>query len=38
MIRTFIWFIYFWLYLVGLLPVLFKAKRLDRTGCIAERD
>lgn len=38
MIRTFIWFIYFWLYLFGLLPVLFKAKRLDRTGRIAERD
>ena len=38
MIRTIIWFIYFWVCLVGLLPVLFKAKRLDRTGCITERD
>jgi 1-acyl-sn-glycerol-3-phosphate acyltransferase len=38
MIRTLIWFIYFWVYLVILFPVLLKAKKLDRAGRIAERD
>lgn len=38
MIRTFFWFIYFWIYLLGLLPSLFKAKRFNRAGNFAERD
>ncbi len=38
MIRTFIWFIYFWLYVIVLMPRLSKAKKLDRDGRIAERD
>ncbi len=38
MIRTIIWFIYFWLYLVYLIPSLQKVKKLDRAGNIKERD
>ncbi len=38
MIRTIIWFIYFWLYLIALLPRMAKAKRLEKAGNLAERD
>ncbi|KUO64099.1 MAG: acyl-phosphate glycerol 3-phosphate acyltransferase [Gracilibacter sp. BRH_c7a] len=38
MIRTIIWFIYFWLYLVYLTPRLLKVKKLDKAGNIEERD
>ena len=38
MIRTIIWFIYFWLYLVYLIPSLQKVKKLDKAGNIKERD
>ncbi len=38
MIRTIIWFIYFWLYLVYLIPSLLKVKNLDKAGNIKERD
>ncbi|WP_084509180.1 lysophospholipid acyltransferase family protein [Paenibacillus assamensis] len=37
-IRTIVWFIYFWVYLIGLLPHLNKAKRLQREGRTAELD
>ena len=38
MLRTIVWFLYFWLYLIVALPRLFHARRLDRQGRIAERD
>lgn len=38
MIRTMIWFIYFWLYLIFVLPVLMKVKKLDKQNRIKERD
>ncbi len=38
MLRTLVWFLYFWLYLVVALPRLLHAKKLDRQGLIAERD
>lgn len=38
MFRTIIWFIYFWLYLVYLIPSLRRVKNLDKAGNIKERD
>ncbi|HWP95632.1 MAG TPA: lysophospholipid acyltransferase family protein [Syntrophomonadaceae bacterium] len=38
MFRTIIWFIYFWLYLIKIMPKYFKAKRLFKEGKIIERD
>ncbi|MGC7870747.1 lysophospholipid acyltransferase family protein [Desulfosporosinus sp. SYSU MS00001] len=38
MIRTIIWFIYFWLYLIAIEPVLMKINRLSKLGQISERD
>lgn len=38
MFRTVIWFIYFWLHLILILPSLWKVKRLAREGKTAEHD
>lgn len=38
MIRTTIWFIYFWLYLIYLIPRLIKVIYLDKAGRVQERD
>ncbi|MDP4128125.1 MAG: lysophospholipid acyltransferase family protein [Bacillota bacterium] len=38
MIRTILWFIYFWLYLLAIEPSLLKVIRLAKEGKIAERD
>lgn len=38
MLRTFFWFIYFWIYLVSIQPTLIKAKRLGEMGKTAEHD
>lgn len=38
MIRTVLWFIYFWLYLLAIEPALLKANSLAKNGKIAERD
>jgi 1-acyl-sn-glycerol-3-phosphate acyltransferase len=37
-LRTIIWFIYFWLYLILLLPRLKKAQKLDAAGDLEARD
>ena len=37
-LRTIIWFIYFWLYLIVVMPGLYKANRLKREGRIQELD
>ena len=37
-LRTILWFLYFWLYLVVLLPRLRKAQRLDAAGELDARD
>ena len=36
--RTIVWFVYFWLYLVGALPAMFRANRLLKEGRLQERD
>ena len=36
--RTILWFLYFWLYLIFSLPAMFRANRLLRQGRIQERD
>lgn len=36
--RTIVWFVYFWLYQIALLPTLIKVTRLARSGRIKERD
>lgn len=38
MLRTIIWFIYFWLYLITIIPSYFKVKQLERLGKTAEHD
>ncbi|MFA6809053.1 MAG: lysophospholipid acyltransferase family protein [Eubacteriales bacterium] len=38
MIRTIIWFFYFWLYLIAILPALYKANHLAKKGNTNERD
>lgn len=38
MLRTIIWFIYFWYYLIASIPTLSRAKKLDKLGKTAERD
>lgn len=38
MIRTIVWFAYFWLYLVMIMPKYFEANRLFKAGKIEERD
>lgn len=38
MFRTIIWFGYFWLYLIKLIPVYFQVNRLFKEGKIKERD
>lgn len=38
MIRTIIWFCYFWIYLLGLIPKYFKVNRLYKAGRIKEHD
>ena len=38
MIRTILWFVYFWLYLIKIEPALLKVNRLTKEGKIAERD
>lgn len=38
MIRTILWFLYFWLYLIAVLPRFWRAKWLDKHGRDAERD
>lgn len=38
MFRTIIWFIYFWLYLIKVMPAYFKTNRLLKEGNIKERD
>ncbi|HWQ29382.1 MAG TPA: lysophospholipid acyltransferase family protein, partial [Negativicutes bacterium] len=38
MFRTIIWFCYFWLYLIKLIPGYFKVNRLYKAGNIIERD
>ncbi|HIT53070.1 MAG TPA: 1-acyl-sn-glycerol-3-phosphate acyltransferase [Candidatus Fimivicinus intestinavium] len=36
--RTIIWFLYFWGYLIAVLPKIHRAKKLTKAGKIAERD
>ncbi len=36
--RTIIWFLYFWLYLIAVLPEYRKVKKLEQEGRIAEHD
>lgn len=36
--RTIIWFIYFWGYLIAVLPKIHRAKKLTQAGKIEERD
>ena len=38
MFRTIVWFGYFWLYLIKIMPAYFKANRLLKEGKIKERD
>lgn len=38
MLRTVIWFIYFWLYLIFKLPTYYKVRRLEAEGKITEHD
>jgi len=38
MLRTIVWFAYFWIYLILILPKYFEANRLLKTGKIKERD
>ncbi len=38
MIRTIIWFAFFWIYLLFTLPALMKVKKLDKQNRIKERD
>jgi len=38
MFRTIVWFCYFWLYLVNIMPLYFKVNRLLKQGKIKERD
>jgi 1-acyl-sn-glycerol-3-phosphate acyltransferase len=38
MIRTILWFIYFWLYLLAILPTLLRVKRLEKLGKISDHD
>lgn len=38
MLRTVIWFIYFWLFLIAILPYYFKVKRLAKAGQTEEHD
>lgn len=38
MLRTIIWFIYFWLYLIAILPCYFKVNKLARQQKTAEHD
>ncbi|WP_407311223.1 lysophospholipid acyltransferase family protein [Desulfosporosinus sp. SB140] len=38
MIRTILWFIYFWLYLLAIEPTLLRINRLSKIGQISERD
>jgi len=38
MLRTIVWFGYFWLYLVGIMPGYFKMKRLAKEGKTSEKD
>ncbi|AFM40710.1 1-acyl-sn-glycerol-3-phosphate acyltransferase [Desulfosporosinus acidiphilus SJ4] len=38
MIRTIIWFAYFWLYLIAIEPVLMRINHLSKMGRISERD
>ena len=36
--RTVVWFIYFWGYLIALLPSMRRVKKLERDGLLTERD
>ena len=38
MIRTVVWFVYFWIYLVCLIPSLFKVKYFEKHNMIDKRD
>ena len=38
MFRTIVWFVYFWLYLIKIMPAYFKANRFLKEGKIKERD
>lgn len=38
MLRTIVWFLYFWLYLIVSFPRMLHARKLDRQGKTAERD
>jgi 1-acyl-sn-glycerol-3-phosphate acyltransferases len=38
MIRTIIWFVYFWVYMLGTIPMLIRLRRLDKAGNTKERD
>lgn len=38
MFRTIIWFIYFWLHIVAILPKLLRVRNLDKIGKTAEHD
>ena len=38
MIRTIFWFIYFWLYLIYLIPAMIRVSMLDKSGRTEERD
>lgn len=38
MVRTILWFIYFWLYLIAIEPTLIRINRLSNMGQITERD
>lgn len=38
MLRTILWFIYFWILLISIQPALFRVKRLAKMGKITEHD
>ena len=38
MLRTIVWFSYFWLYLIKIMPKYFKANQFLKDGKIKERD
>lgn len=38
MIRTVVWFTFFWIYLIYLIPQMLRAKQLDKRNAVKERD
>lgn len=38
LVRTIIWFIYFWIYLICMIPTMFKVRKLSQMGEISQHD